>query len=199
MTDPSAPLRTRTPASWAPRVLTEPVALLDDHAHLEQAAAANALALIRRRPDRVPADRWVERLTSVTQDEVAHLSLVHRELTRRGGELSRAHRNSYAAGLRRHVRAGDGAWDLVDRLLVSAIIELRSYERFVALAAADHGLSPLYAGLRDSEAGHHRLFLQLAEAAAPQLDVDARWREWLDLEAEVLADQPPGPRIHSAP
>lgn len=191
------PLRSRTPPSWAERVLARPLLLLDDHAHLERAAAANALELVKRRPAAVPADRWVERLSGVARDEIAHLTLVTRELTRRSGELSRGHRNGYAAGLRRLKREGDATDDLVDRLLVSALIELRSFERFRCLAATDHELSALYASLEASEAGHYRLFVQLAEQAAPRDDVAGRWEELLDAEAEVLAAEPAGPRMHS--
>ena len=195
------PLRVRTPAGWAAEVLADPLALLDDHAHLEQAAAANALALVRRRPNAVPGDRWVERRTSIARDEVAHLSLVNRELARRGGQLSRRHRNPYAAALRDHARSGDARWDLIDRLMVSALIELRSYERFTLLGAADHELAPLYAGLASSEEGHYRVFVQLAQAAGTDLDVADRvadrWDRWLTIEADVIAAQRPGPRMHS--
>ncbi len=199
LTPADLPLRWRTPDTWADAVLADPVALLNDHAHLERDAGANALALVRRIPDGFPADRWVQRLTGVARDEVDHLALVSRELAARGGELSRQHRNPYAAALRTHVRAGDGPRDLVDRLLVSALIEVRSCERFGLLAGAGHELSPLYAGLTASEVGHYRLFLRLAEAAVPATAVAARWEELLGLEAEVAAAQEPGPRMHSGP
>jgi ribosome biogenesis GTPase / thiamine phosphate phosphatase len=90
--------------------------------------------------------------------------------------------------------SGSGA--LADRLYVSALIELRSHERFLLLAAADHPLSGLYADLEASEAGHHRLFVQMAELAGGTED---RWSWWLDVEAEVAAAQEPGPRMHSGP
>lgn len=197
LTPADLPLRWHTPRGWADAVLAEPLALLNDHAHLERDAGANALALIRRIPDGYPADRWVQRLTGVARDEVDHLALVSRELTARGGELTRHHRNPYAAALRTHVRSGNGPRDLVDRLLVSALIEVRSCERFSLLADAGHELSPLYAGLTASEVGHYRLFLRLAEAAVPAREVAARWEELLEAEAEIAAAQQPGPRMHS--
>jgi tRNA-(ms[2]io[6]A)-hydroxylase len=191
------PLRWRTPATWADAVLAEPLSLLDDHAHLERDAAANALALLRRLPADRPAERWVRALTGVARDEIEHLALVSRELARRGGELSRSHRNPYAAELRRAVRAGQGPAELVDRLLVSALIELRSCERFGLLGAAGHDLSPLYADLTASEVGHYRLFLRLAATVAPADEVAVRWEELLASEAAVAARQEPGPRMHA--
>lgn len=194
---PGAALRWHTPAAWAEAVLTEPLALLDDHAHLERDAAANALGLLRRLPTGGGADRWVRALTGVARDEIDHLGTVTRELTRRGGSLSRSHRNPYAAGLRDHVRRGRGADELVDRLLVAALIELRSCERFGLLAGAGATLSPLYGDLVASELGHYRLFLRLAELVRPATTVAARWDALLDEEAAVAAAQPPGPRMHA--
>ena len=191
--DARAELAWHTPDHWAAGVLEDPDALLGDHAHLEQAAASNALTLVRRWPEGAEPDRWVARLTGIARDEVEHLALVSRVLAQRGGRLSRTHRTPYASGLREHVRVG-GSHDLPDRLLVSAAIELRSYERFCLLAEAGHELSGLYAGLRDSEAGHHRVFVHLAtQAGASPADVD-RWRE---VEGEVARVQPAGFAIHS--
>jgi tRNA 2-(methylsulfanyl)-N6-isopentenyladenosine37 hydroxylase len=195
VTDRTDTLRWRTPPGWAEAVLADERALLGDHAHLEQAAASNALALVRRWPDGVDPARWVGWLSGVARDEVEHLAVVSRILADRGGRLARTHRNPYAAALRaRAEQAGSGA--LADRLYVSALIELRSHERFLLLAAADHPLSGLYADLEASEAGHHRLFVQLAELAGGTAD---RWSWWLDVEAEVAAAQQPGPRMHSGP
>jgi tRNA 2-(methylsulfanyl)-N6-isopentenyladenosine37 hydroxylase len=193
VTDALADLRWRTPAAWIQTALSDPLALLADHAHLERAAAANALALVRRWPGGVDPNRWVQRLAGVARDETEHLALVTRELARRGGVLTRKHDSSYARALRDHVAVAT-AGELADRLFVSALIELRSYERFVLLAAAGHDLSPLYGGLQASEAGHHRLFVALARSCGGDED---RWSWWCDQEAAVAAAQPPGPRIHA--
>lgn len=210
------PLRTRTSEDWARAVLAEPRALLEDHAHLEQKAAANALALLSRWPhawaDRAPetaegASReiWTRVLTSIAKDEIEHLGLVLRILKGRGGALGRVHRNTYAAALRGHVRRGRAETELLDRLLVSALIEARSCERFVCLGrvAEDDELRRLYRGLEASERGHYRIFLDLAArlpgggAAAVADAVAERWEALLDLEAGILADQPPlPPRMH---
>lgn len=194
------PLRSATPTAWVEQVLADPDALLDDHAHLERAAAANALQLMTRCPSHVPAERWIGRLTGLARDEVEHLGTVTSLLVQRGGQPSRSHVNPYARDLRQLVRTGEGPRELVDRLLVSALIEARSCERFGLLADAGHELSWLYADLVASEAGHHRLFVNLATTVQPTTsagDVEARWDELLDAEAAVLARQPGGPRMHA--
>ncbi len=193
MGDALGELRWRTPSSWTDAVLDDELALLADHAHLERAAAANALSLVRRWPEGADPDRWVGRLSGIARDEVEHLALVSRTLAARGGRLPREHRNPYASDLRQHVAVGT-AGELADRLYVSALIELRSHERFTMLGDSDHELAGMYAGLEASEAGHHRVFVHLAAQAGGEPD---RWTWWCDREAEVAAAQPPGPRIHA--
>jgi tRNA 2-(methylsulfanyl)-N6-isopentenyladenosine37 hydroxylase len=209
--DADLPLRYLTPPRWAASVLAHPLALLNDHAHLEKKAAANALELVNRWPEPNPPENWVTAMTAIARDEVEHLALVTRLITRRGGRLSRQHGNPYASELRALVRKGLGPAELVDRLMVSALIEARSCERFKLLAdhlggeAGDKGgsgpedreLLKLYRALWASEQGHYRTFIQLAEAIQPTDVVARRWNEMLDLEAKLIARQPTGPRMHS--
>src|SRR5437773_12115641 len=126
MRDADLPLRYKTPVSWAQSVLTQPLELLNDHAHLEKKAAANALELLNRWPEPSPPENWVAAVTAVARDEVEHLATVCRILARRGGRLTRQHSNRYAADLRALVRQGEGRDELVDRLMVSALIEAGS-------------------------------------------------------------------------
>lgn len=195
------PLLTRTPDAWAEAALRDPLALLSDHAYLEKKAAANALELLNRWPEPSRPEEWTQTLAAIASDEAAHLSGVVRLLNERGGRLDRAHRNDYARALRQHVRKGRAHEDLLDRLLVSALIELRSCERFEILARhcedCDPVLSRFYRRLWSSEFGHYRVFLHLAERVASPADVEARWHEMLRIEAETIAAQPPGPRMHS--
>jgi tRNA-(ms[2]io[6]A)-hydroxylase len=191
------PLHSRTPLEWARTVLADPIRLLTDHAFLEKKAATNALELLTRWPgDWLPG--WVETMTSVARDEAAHLAQVMRILLRRGGRLDRVHKNAYANALRLLVRKGDPA-EILDRLLISAVIEVRSCERFAVLAAAsdDAELAGFYEALFSSEFGHYRVFLELARKMAKATVVEARWQELLAAEAEILARQEAGPRIHS--
>jgi tRNA-(ms[2]io[6]A)-hydroxylase len=193
------PLHSRTPLSWGRAVLSDPVSLLIDHAFLEKKAATNALELLTRWPNEW-TDGWVEVMTSVARDETAHLAQVIRLLKRRGGRLQRVHKNPYANALRLLVRKGEVA-EIMDRLLISAIIEVRSCERFEVLASAaeDHELAAFYQALFSSELGHYRVFLRLARKIAKPAIVEERWQHLLATEAKILAAEPTGPRIHSGP
>lgn len=193
------PLAWWTPVDWADAVLADERALLADHAQLEREAARNALALMRRAPAHVDALTWTTRLNAVARDEVSHLGQVTARLADRGGELPRGFSNPYARGLRDLVRPGGGHDEVVDLLLVSALIECRSCERFAHLAATDHDLAPFFGSLMASELGHHRLFLTLAGWVAGDEGATRRWQELLVAEGEVAAGQPPGPRIHAGP
>jgi tRNA-(ms[2]io[6]A)-hydroxylase len=206
------PLRYITPPSWPAAVLARSLELLNDHAHLEKKAAANALELVNRWPEPNPPENWVAAMTAIARDEVEHLAIVTKLLARRGARLSRQHGNPYASELRLLVRKGEGPAELVDRLLVSALIEARSCERFKLLtdyltraesgvdanaAAPDRELSKLYRGLWASEHGHYRTFLQLAEQILPTDEVTRRWDQMLASEAQIIARQSAGPRMHS--
>ena len=127
------------------------------------------------------------------------VALVARILARRGGRLTHTHRNRYANDLRGLVRMGKGPLELIDRLMVSALIEARSCERFALLGehCDDCELANLYRGLFASEAGHYRLFIDLARALPSVTAVDARWNVFLDAEAGIIAGQPPGSSMHS--
>jgi tRNA-(ms[2]io[6]A)-hydroxylase len=193
------PLHSQTPIEWGRSVLADPISLLIDHAFLEKKAAINAMELLTRWPtDWV--DGWVETMTSVARDEAAHLSQVTRILTRRGGRLDKSHKSWYASALRELVRKGPPA-EILDRLLVSALIEARSCERFAVLAAAsadtDAELANFYQSLHASEFGHYKVFLKLAGKIAERDVVDARWQQMLAAEAQILARQAAGPGIHS--
>lgn len=199
------PLRSLTPPVWASQVLHDPIALLSDHAHLEKKAAANALDLIHRYPqtrshdDDAYRDRWVKTLSVIAREESEHLALVIRLLHERGGQLSKHHRNQYAADLRQHVRLGAGSRDTIDRLMVSALIEVRSCERFGVLAdnCDDPALAKLYSGLYASELGHYHIFIELARGLPGATEVESRWNEWLDIEANVIGAQAPTSSMHS--
>lgn len=194
------PLRSRTPDTWAHQALGAPLELLNDHAHLEKKAATNALELVNRWPDPTPPEYWVEKMTAIARDEVEHLGIVTRLLARRGGKLSKQHTNAYASALRDLVRLGHGSEELVDRLMVSALIEARSCERFEVLSRIcdDVELAKLYRGLWASEHGHYIVFIELAhKVIQDRAAVEARWEEFLNAEADILAQQAAGSRMHS--
>jgi len=194
------PLRYNTPTLWATTVLHRPLELLNDHAHLEKKAASNALELLNRWPEPNPPENWVAAMTAIARDEVEHLAIVSRLLARRGGRLTKSHHNPYAAALHRLVRRGRGTDELVDRLMISALIEARSCERFKLLADGiedDVELAKLYKSLWASEHGHYRTFIDLAEHVLPANAVSKRWDQMLDAEVSIIECQQVGPRMHS--
>ncbi|WP_145446939.1 tRNA isopentenyl-2-thiomethyl-A-37 hydroxylase MiaE [Mucisphaera calidilacus] len=204
------PLLCRTPASWAAGVLCDPVKLLNDHAHLEKKAGLNALEMLNQWPEPVPPGAWVQSMTAVAREEIEHLQTVLRLLHARGGVFSKGHRNPYAQSLRGQIRSNaQGRLEsLMDRLMVSALIELRSCERFAVLGemSEDAELAGLYRDLWASEHGHYRTFLNLARrlpAGRAQRKgdmaamVEERWAAMLAAESAILAEQPFYVGMHS--
>jgi tRNA-(ms[2]io[6]A)-hydroxylase len=109
-------------------------------------------------------------------------------------------KDEYVNELRKFVRTGGSRVNsLVEKLLFSALIEARSCERFKRLSEGlpDEYLRNFYRRFMESEAGHYTLFIQLAETYMPVEKVKARWKEWLEYEAEVMAKlEVRGDRIH---
>jgi tRNA-(ms[2]io[6]A)-hydroxylase len=173
--------------------------LLNDHAHLERKAAANALALLQRWPEGESSEDWVRAMTGIAKDEVQHLAIVTKLLKKRGSELSKGHVNPYAGALRKCVRVGKGQAEVLDRLLISALIELRSCERFGLLAevSIDDEIAGLYKGLWRSELGHYREFLGIARQFIGEEATLCRWDKLLDKEAEIITSQPYWVGLHS--
>jgi tRNA-(ms[2]io[6]A)-hydroxylase len=193
------PLKYKTLPHWASGVLQEPLELLSDQAYLEKKAANNALEFLNLWPSAGPPEHWLSSISTIARDETIHLQMVLKLLEKRGGVLARSHKNPYANDLRRLVRKGKGSQELADRLLVSALIEARSCERFERLAESskDSELSGFYAGLIASENGHYQLFVDMAMKVLAPKEVEARWDKLLEEEAKIIQMQLPGPRIHS--
>ncbi len=193
------PLRILTPRSWATSVLAEPMALLNDHFHLEKKAATSALDMMGRWQGEIVPIRWFNLMSTIAKDETDHMKLIAKLIAKRIGTCSKNHANPYASALRGLVRKGTSQQELMDRLLVSALIELRSCERFRLLADAsqDEELRKLYLGLWASERGHYLQFFDAATWVMPSSVVDSRWPVMLDEEAVIIQAQSSGPRIHS--
>jgi len=187
-------LKVPTDSAWALEAMRDLDAVLVDHAHCELKAASNSLSLAAR----YPLDREIVRaLTDLAREEIDHFQRVLSELASRGRQLGAPAIDDYAVGLRRAAnelpRASHGN-PLVDRLLVGALIEARSCERFRLLVEAlDHTEAPrhlhdLWADLFASEAQHYRVFVDLAVRAAggDRKQTIARL-DWLaDAEARIV-------------
>jgi tRNA-(ms[2]io[6]A)-hydroxylase len=194
-----SPLKWRTPERWAAQALMDPLTLLSDHAYLERKAASNALELLNRWPEPGCPVEWVHRIAGIARDEALHLDQVLRHLTKRGGKLLRLHRSLYAMDLRGLVRMGRGKEEIVDRLLVTALLEARSCERFRLLAkhCEDRELATFYRRLGITEARHFEDFVALAKETLPEDIVEKRWQDLLLAEAKIIQCQPVAIGIHS--
>jgi tRNA-(ms[2]io[6]A)-hydroxylase len=187
-------LKVATDPAWAAAAMRDLDAILVDHAHCEMKAASNALSLATRHPGDL---RLVRALTDLAREEIDHFQRVLDSLSARGTSLGPPAVDEYAAALRRavHELTPDPAIGrLGDRLLVGAIIEARSCERFKLLAdagatrGAEPALSELWAELFAAEAGHYRTFVDLAvQAAGDARDaVIARLDALAEREAEIV-------------
>jgi tRNA 2-(methylsulfanyl)-N6-isopentenyladenosine37 hydroxylase len=189
-------LKTETDAAWAEEAMRDLDRVLVDHAHCEMKAASNALSLAARHPD-VPA--VVRALTVLAREEIDHFQRVLTLLEERGLALGPPPVDAYAAMLRREAAAetrGPRLGALVDRLLVSALIEARSCERFKLLAealarAGERVVSAFYTELLAAEARHYRELVDLATLAAnaTKTNVDGSARDDVLARLDVLAER----------
>lgn len=160
--------------------------VLVDHAYCEQKAASSCISLIILHPDR---RELVEALTPVVAEEWDHFQRVLAELKKRGHGLGKARKDEYVDELNKLVRKGGSReQQLMEKLLMNALIEARSCERFKLLwkNLPDKELAEFYHELMISEAGHYKNFLQLAKIYVPEEIVNARWRELLEQEALIM-------------
>ncbi len=171
--------------------------VLTDHAYCEQKAASTCISLIQRYAQ---FEKLVAELAPVVTEEWGHFRLVLAELKKRGLSLGRQRRDEYVNALMGFCKQGGHMEDrLLDQLLVMALIEARSCERFKRLSEGlqDEYLRKFYRRFMESEAGHYTLFIDLAETYIDREKVRARWKEWLDFESGVIARlEVRGDRIH---
>jgi tRNA-(ms[2]io[6]A)-hydroxylase len=171
--------------------------ILIDHAYCEQKAASNGISMIVQFPEKT---KMIEMLTPLVAEEWNHFERVMEELKKRGWSLGPKRKDEYVEKLGKIIRSGgDRNFQLVERLLQSALIEARSCERFRLLwkEINDTSLSQFYYELMVSEAGHYKSFLSLAKEYMDEQTVMTRWRELLDLEAEIVKNlEVRGDRMH---
>ncbi len=160
--------------------------ILVDHAYCEQKAASSCISLIVQYPQH---QKLVEMLTPVVAEEWEHFEQVLHQLNKRGHSLGKPRKDHYVIALQNNmIKGGSKEQRLVDKLLVNALIEARSCERFKLLSEQieDPELKDFYRELMISEAGHYKNFLKLAREYQPSEKVRDRWQQWLDYEAEVM-------------
>jgi tRNA-(ms[2]io[6]A)-hydroxylase len=190
-------LQLPTDPLWVKNVVESNIEeLLTDHAYCEQKAATNAITLIVQNPN---LSDVVQEMIALAQEEMEHFKLVHEILLKRGFKLGKERKDNYVNELRKFIIVGGGREaQLIDRLLFSAMIEARSCERFKVLSENinDQELSKFYHELMVSEATHYAMFLRLAKKHAIEIDVDARWKEFLAYEAQVIKNYGKGETIH---
>lgn len=171
--------------------------ILVDHAYCEQKAASSCISLIILYPDR---EKLVETLTPIVAEEWSHFERVLEELKKRGFSLGKARKDEYVEALNNIILKGRSREEqLVERLLMNALIEARSCERFKILwkNISDEELSKFYYELMVSEAGHYKTFLGLAKTYMPEAYVNQRWNQILEQEAAIMARlEVRGDRMH---
>ena len=141
----------------------------------------------------------VEALLEIAQEELAHFDQVHQLIKARGKALGRERKDEYVNELYHFMERGkDRNTAFIDRLLFSAMIEARSCERFRVLSEniPDKTLSKFYYDLMVSEAGHYTLFLKFARQFAESVDVEKRWKEWLEFEASIIINYGKRETVH---
>lgn len=180
-------LKLPTDQRWAELAEGNIEEILTDHAWCEQKAATNAIHLIINNSQYTDL---VDAMMDIAQEEMLHFKMVHEKIKERGLKLGRERSDSYVNDLMQFVRRGhERHIVLIDRLLFSAMIEARSCERFKLLSEKikDEDLKKFYHELMISEAGHYTVFLGLARKYAMGEDVEKRWKDFLDYEAEVIS------------
>ena len=171
--------------------------ILTDHAYCEQKAAISCISLIQQYPER---ERLVRELAPIVTEEWGHFRQVLAEMDNRGLKLGAQRKDQYVNALIKFQKK-DGSRDdrLVEKLLVCALIEARSCERFrlLSLYISEEDLKKFYHTFMVSEAGHYKLFIELAKLYGDEKKVMNRWKEYLEFEAEMLKTlEVRGDRMH---
>jgi tRNA-(ms[2]io[6]A)-hydroxylase len=170
--------------------------ILTDHAFCEQKAASTAISLLITYPEH---SELVTEMAALAREEMSHFEMVHKRIVERGYTLGRERKDQYVARITKFFpKTPDRNERLVNRLLIAALIEARSCERFKVLSEnmADRDLADFYAKLMVSEANHYTMFLKFARQYGDRAEVDKKWDALLSFEAEVMQDFNKTEHIH---
>lgn len=189
-------LKLPTDPRWANIAEKNIQEILTDHAYCEQKAASTAISLIVGYPEK---SVLVDKMTALAREEMGHFQMVHNRITARGFTLGRERKDAYVNRLSTFFpKGGDREVRLIYRLLICALIEARSCERFRVLSEnlEDKELSEFYHTLMISEANHFTMFLKLARTYGNREKVDAHWNNLLQFEAKVMSELGTDGQIH---
>lgn len=175
-----------TDPRWVNLAEKELEEILTDHAYCEQKATTTCISLIQRYPDK---EFLVEKVAPVVSEEWSHFRMVVKELKKRGLRLGKQRKDVYVNELMKFQRKGISESEvLLDKLMVCAMIEARSCERFRLLSKyiSDDSLKEFYHRFMVSEAGHYKMFLEIARHYVDSDTVDKRWNDCLEFETNIL-------------
>lgn len=172
-------------------------AILTDHAYCEQKAASTCISLITKNPEK---ELLLQELSPIVTEEWGHFRMVLAELNKRGLKLGKQRKDVYVNKLLQFQKKDGGPQErFLDQMLMMALIEARSCERFKRLSEGldDAYMRNFYRKFMESEAGHYTLFITLAEHYVAKEVVRKRWKEWLGYEKELMSsEEVRGDRIH---
>ncbi|MFQ3180520.1 MAG: tRNA-(ms[2]io[6]A)-hydroxylase [Polaribacter sp.] len=189
-------LQFETETSWADIAKVNLEQILTDHAFLEQKAASNAVSIIINYSEET---ELVKEMSNIAIEEMQHFKMVHLLMVKRGMVLGREQKNDYAIRLQKFFnKTKDRKNALVQRLLIAALIEARSCERFKVFSEnmEDEELSKFYKNLMISEANHYTTFLKFARAYEDREIVDEKWNALLAFEAQMMRERGNVAKIH---
>ena len=189
-------LKFETETSWAEIAKDDLQQILTDHAFAEQKAASNAVSIIINYSEET---EMVKAMSDIAIEEMEHFKMVHLLMIKRGLVLGREQKNDYAKHLHGFfIKTKDRTDALIQRLLIAALIEARSCERFKVFSEnlEDRELSDFYKELMVSEANHYTTFLGFARQYQDRKIVDKKWQGLLDYEAEFMKKRGVKPKVH---
>ena len=184
----------RTPETWIEAAVSALPTLMIDHANCEKKAAATALSLMHRYTDNTAL---LNKMSRLAREELRHFEQVLKLMTRRGIAYEPVSASRYAQSLRDGMRKKEPD-KLIDTLIVGALIEARSCERFAALAPhVDTELSDFYASLLKSESRHFADYINLAKTVGSSATVEERLKHFCARERSLIESVDTEVRFHS--
>ena len=187
---------TPTPEAWLEEACERLPEMLLDHANCELKAASTALGFLYRYPDRTAL---AQRMSRLAREELRHFEQVRSIMDDMEIPFERLSASRYAGGLREAVRH-DEPYKLLDMLLIGALIEARSCERFAKIAPRlPERLCRFYGGLLASEARHFEHYIAFAksECGVDEVEIDERLEELKAIEASLITEPDDEFRFHS--